>query len=82
MIALVILHVGAVAFYVKVKKDNLTIPMITGWKDVAEPVDAPRGGGLAAFLLAAIIAAAAACAASGALLPPPPQPAAVETPAF
>ncbi|MBI5785180.1 MAG: cytochrome b/b6 domain-containing protein [Rhodocyclales bacterium] len=82
MIALVILHVGAVAFYVKVKKDNLTIPMITGWKDVAEPVDAPRGGSLAAFLLAAIIAAAAACAASGALLPPPPQPAAVETPAF
>lgn len=82
MIGLVILHVGAIAFYVKVKKDNLTIPMITGWKDVAEPVEAPRGGSVAAFLVAAVIAAGAAYAASGALLPPPLAPTAVETPAF
>jgi cytochrome b len=82
MIALVVLHVGAIAFYVKVKKDNLTIPMITGWKHVAEPVEAPRSGSVVGFLVAVIIAAAAAYAASGALLPPPPPPAAVETPAF
>jgi cytochrome b len=80
LIALVVLHVGAIAFYVKVKKDNLTIPMITGWKHVAEPVEAPRSGSLVAFLVAVIIAAAAAYAASGALLLPPPV--AVETPAF
>jgi cytochrome b len=85
MIALVILHLGAIAFYVKVKKDNLTIPMITGYKTVAEPVEATtsaNGGSLVAFLFAVIIAVAAAYAASGALLPAPPPPAAVETPAF
>ena len=85
MIALVILHLGAIAFYVKVKKDNLTIPMITGWKDISEPVEAPTsstGGSALAFLVAAIIAVGTAYAASGALLPPPPPPAAVETPAF
>lgn len=85
LIVLVALHLGAIAFYVKVKKDNLTIPMITGWKEVGEPVatpTSPKGGSVGAFLVAVIIATAAAYAASGALLPSPPPPAAVETPAF
>jgi cytochrome b len=82
LIALVTLHLGAIAFYVKVKKDNLTIPMITGWKDVAEPIEAPRGGGVVALLVAVVIAAGATYAASGALLPPPQAAATIETPAF
>lgn len=83
LIALVILHVGAIAFYVKVRRTNLTIPMITGVKDVADPaVEAPRGGGAAAFVVALVIAMAAAYAASGALLPAPAPAGAVETPAF
>lgn len=84
MIILVGLHVAAIGFYAKVKKDNLTIPMITGWKEVDSDTPAPanRGGGLVAFIIAVIIGIAAAYAASGALLPPPPPPAAVETPSF
>jgi cytochrome b len=82
LILLVGLHLAAVAFYVKVKKDNLTIPMITGSKEVAETIGAPRGGGLVAFVVAAAIGVAAAYAASGALLPPPAPAPAVETPAF
>ena len=34
MAALVAVHVGAILFYARVKKDNLVKPMITGWKDV------------------------------------------------
>jgi cytochrome b len=85
MIALVLLHVGAIAYYVKIRKDNLTIPMVTGWTDVAEPVEAPvslKGGSLAAFAIAAAIGVAAAWAASGALLPPALAAPPVETPAF
>lgn len=83
LIALIILHLGAIAYYVKVKKDNLTIPMITGSKEVAEtPAPPVRGGGLFAFLFAASIGVGTAYAASGALLPPPPPAPAVETPAF
>ena len=82
LILLVLAHVGAIGFYAKVKKDNLTIPMITGYKVVSEPVAAPQGGGLIAFVIAVAIGAGVAYAASGALLPPPPPAAAVETPAF
>ena len=83
LILLVALHVGAIAFYVKVKKTNLTIPMITGVTEVENPpAAAPRGGGAVAFVIALIIAVAAAYAASGALLPEPAPATAVETPAF
>jgi cytochrome b len=82
LILLVTLHLGAIGYYAKVKKDNLTIPMITGWKKVTKPVAEPRGGGLLAFIVAAAIGAATAYAVSGALLPPPPPAPAVETPAF
>jgi cytochrome b len=82
LITLVTLHLGAIAFYMRVKKHNLVKPMITGWQDVTEPVEAPRGGGIVAFLVAAAIGVGTAYAASGELLPPlPPEPAA-ETPAF
>lgn len=79
LITLVALHVAAIVFYVRMKKDNLVIPMITGRKDAAG--ESAKGGGLVAFLAAAAIAAGAVWAASGQLLPPPPPPS-VETPAW
>lgn len=73
LIALVILHLAAIAFYAHVRKDNLVRPMITGRKlsDTGEPA---RGGGPAALAVALAIGIAAAWAASGAWLPPPPPP--------
>lgn len=80
LIALVALHVGAIAFYGHVKKQNLVKPMVTGWKEDGEGESA-TGGGLLALLVALLVAAAAVYGASGAWLPalPPPPPAA-ETP--
>lgn len=69
LIAIIIAHVAAIAFYVRVKKDNLVKPMITGWKEAEG--EAAKGGGPIAFLLALAIALAVVYAASGALLPPP-----------
>lgn len=81
LLALVVLHVAAIAFYLRVKKQNLVKPMITGWTDdqpaprATEP--APRkGGGLVAFIVTALIAGAAGWAAAGGVLPAPePAPA-------
>lgn len=56
LVSLVSIHVGAVFFYLLVKRENLVTPMITGCKNWYEAVD-PAGGGLAkAFLLAAVLA--------------------------
>lgn len=82
LILLVLLHLGAIVYYVRVKQDKLVMPMITGWKDAPGAMPGPRGGGFLAFVVAAAIGVAAAYAASGALLAPPPPPAAVETPDF
>jgi len=77
---LIALHLGAIAFYGHVKKDNLVKPMITGWKET-EHGESAKGGGLIALIVALGIAGAAVYAASGAWLPPPPPPPpAVETP--
>ncbi|HZX31054.1 MAG TPA: cytochrome b/b6 domain-containing protein [Rhodocyclaceae bacterium] len=71
------LHVAAIAFYARVKKDNLLVPMLTGDKAVVQGESA-RGGGTAAFLVALVIALAVVYGASGAWIaqPPPPPPAA------
>jgi cytochrome b len=82
LITLVALHLGAIAFYMRVKKRNLVQPMITGWTNANSVTESPRGGGIVAFVAAAVIAASAVYAASGALLPHPPPAATVETPAF
>lgn len=78
IIGLVLLHVGAIVFYARVRHDNLVRPMITGDKNV-DTVDAAaansRRGGAVAFVGALLIALAAVYAASGALLPEPPPPA-------
>lgn len=73
LIALVIAHVAAIAFYKKVKKDNLVTPMIVGWKEADEAAakNAAQGGGLVAFIVAVALALGVVYVASGALLPPP-----------
>jgi cytochrome b len=82
LIGLVAIHVAAIGYYLRIKQTNLVRPMITGWKDVADPDAHPRrGGGLIAFLVAGVIAGAVVYAASGALLPHQ-TPVAAETPAW
>lgn len=71
--ALVALHVGAIAYYVRVKGENLVLPMLRGWQERNDnAADSASGGGALAFMAALSIALAAAWAASGAWLPPPP----------
>lgn len=81
LLALIGLHVVAIAFYGHVRKQKLVKPMITGWKENAEGESA-RGGGWVALVVALLIAAAAVYGASGAWLPAPPPAEAVETPAW
>jgi len=88
LLAIVGLHVAAIAFYTRVKKESLVKPMLTGWKEtdpvLAHPVvhhHSPLRAGIA-FVVAALIASTTVFAASGGLLPaePPPPPAAVAPP--
>ncbi len=75
IIALVSLHVLAIAFYALVKKDNLVKPMITGVKAVEDPAHRPaRGGGLVAFIIALAITAGVLYVATGSFIEPPPPP--------
>jgi hypothetical protein len=82
---LVALHLAAIAFYARVKKDNLVKPMLTGWKDLeaGDQAQSATGGGVLAFVVALTIALAAVYFASGKWMPaaPPPPPAAA-TPAW
>lgn len=71
LIFLVLAHIGAIVYYVRVKKDNLVQPMVTGWKET-DAGESAQGGGPVAFIVALVIAVAAVWAASGALLPVPP----------
>ena len=80
ILLLVFLHVAAIAFYVRVRKEALVMPMITGWK--AGTGESARGGGPVAFVVALAIALAAVYAASGAWLPAPPPPPAGEAPTW
>lgn len=92
LLGIVGLHLAAIAFYTRVKKESLVKPMLTGWKEVSpEQInvvpDQHRPGRLRpaiAFVLAAAIASSTVYAASGGLLPaaPPPPPAAVAAPAW
>ena len=71
LIALVVLHIGAVIFHGRVKKDDLIKPMLTGWKEGVSGEPA-RGGGILALVVAVVIAGAVVCGASGIWLPAPP----------
>ena len=76
LIGLVVLHVGAVVFHTRVKKDNLVKPMLTGWKEVDQEAPSASGGGILALVVALVLATAAVYGASGSWLPPPPPAAA------
>jgi cytochrome b len=67
LIALVVLHVVAIAFYVRVKRDNLVKPMLTGWKQVAFGESSSQGGVLA--LVTAVLLATAAVYGVSTVLP-------------
>lgn len=71
---LVALHIGAIVFYARVKKNNLVRPMLTGRTETDDGEPA-RGGGPLALAVALALAVGAAWAASGAWIPaPPPAP--------
>ncbi|WP_323750168.1 cytochrome b/b6 domain-containing protein [Marinobacter sp.] len=72
---LVALHVLAVMWYSKVKKNSLVKPMITGKKQVAPGTAADAsGGGAVAFWVSLALAGVVVLGASGSLVPPPPAP--------
>lgn len=70
LIAMIVLHLCAIAFYALIKKDNLIKPMVDGWKVIEAETPASdrsaRGGGPLALCFAALIALAAVYAATGA----------------
>jgi cytochrome b len=65
------LHFASIIFYARVKKNNLLIPMITGYKQV-EKGESAKGGGTAALIAALLVALAAIFVATGAWIPEPP----------
>ncbi len=70
LLAVIALHVGAVLFYLFVKRDNLIGPMVTGRKRVAADVVAPQMGSWISLLAGiAISMALTAWIANGAPLP-------------
>lgn len=81
LFVLIALHVGAIAYYVRVRKDDLLRPMLSGTKRVAADAEvAPARRGSRAVLFAALLLAAAAVyAASGHWLDAAPATAAAPT---
>lgn len=77
LLALVALHLLAIAWYTHAKKQKLVRTMLTGWQD-NPPADAQpaKGGSFVAFVVAAVVGVAAAMAAAGSFLPAPTPPAA------
>lgn len=73
LIGLVLLHIGAIAFYARVKQQNLVKPMITGWVE-GKHGESARGGGAVAFVAALLISLGTVWLASGAWQPAPPAP--------
>lgn len=73
LIALVVLHLAAIAYYLRVKGDNLVKPMLTGWKNVAadEVAAPPKKGSLAGLAVALLCAGLAVYGVSGSWLPAP-----------
>lgn len=60
ILALVVLHIGAIAFYRFVRKDDLVRPMVTGRRRFSEAVTPPRIAPLWRAALCAVLAAALA----------------------
>lgn len=75
IIALVVLHIAAIAFYRRVKKIDLITPMITGKKPVADTdLQDSRGGGWFAFVLSATLAIGVVWTIGSGILLPEPEP--------
>lgn len=69
---LVGMHLAAIAFYVRVRKEDLVRPMLTGLKTTDDPSDQDaRGGGILALAFALAVGCGAAWVAAGGLLPAP-----------
>lgn len=60
------LHVAAIAFHVKIKKDNIVKPMLTGDKAVAADLPAPRPARRIALLAAVLVGLGSVYGSSGA----------------
>jgi cytochrome b len=77
------LHVAAIAYYVKLKKQDLVKPMLNGEKVVDKLIVKPRKGKRVALILALSLSALAVYGASGYWIAPAPTetPASVTTPA-
>lgn len=57
LVSLIGLHVASIAFYARVKKQNLMLPMVTGYKRLPKAVAAPiKGPALGRFVTAAVLA--------------------------
>ena len=65
LLALLALHIAAILAYLRVKKNNLIKPMVTGWKDVRSGESSSKGS-VKALVVALAAAAAATWFASGA----------------
>jgi cytochrome b len=59
------LHVAAIVFYTKVKKDKLLKPMLTGWKDVPAGTPEPRRARPIALVFSLLVSLAATWGGSG-----------------
>jgi cytochrome b len=78
---LVATHLAAIVYYVRIRKDDLLRPMITGYRVADNLAAVPtRGGGPAALIVAVAIGCTVAWMAAGGLLPPPPVPPAAGSP--
>lgn len=93
LIGVIGLHLAAIVFYTRVKRESLVKPMLTGWKEVAPEVRPvvseahPHKSGhfrsALAFVIAATVATTTVYAAAGGLFPePPPAPPAATAPAW
>jgi len=51
LLAAIVAHVGAILLYAIAKRQNLVVPMISGWKVLPQTVPRPRIAGLARALL-------------------------------
>ena len=74
LLAMIVLHLGAIVFYTQVRKDDLVRPMITGWKDIppnSGSYESAKGGGFLALVIALAVAGGAVYAGSGKWIPEP-----------
>jgi cytochrome b len=63
-----VVHVLAIGFYLRFKKENLLKPMLTGWKENAPARAAAVGGGRIALIVAIMIAMTVVYGANGSFL--------------